>query len=33
MTETNKIPKVVKCPDGHETTFYVDMDATITLNR
>jgi len=25
--------KVVKCPEGHETTVYVDPDATITLNR
>lgn len=29
----NKMAKVVKCPDGHETTVYVDPDATITLNR
>lgn len=33
MGESKKLPKVVKCPDGHETTVYVDMDATITLNR
>lgn len=33
MPETNTIPKVVKCPEGHETTVYVDMDATITFNR
>lgn len=29
----HRMAKVVKCPDGHETTVYVDPDATITLNR
>ncbi|HUQ49454.1 MAG TPA: hypothetical protein VM056_01975 [Terriglobales bacterium] len=33
MPDTNKVPKVVKCPAGHENTIYIDMDATITLNR